>query len=236
MSKKLKNIGSETSQKKLLLLKTLNSKIRLKVILLLFIYQKLYLWQLPDKLGRTKNTIIYHMKMLSREGFVDEFDEKIPNSIKPIKYYRINGEFLKSVFQPFEDPSNLSDDEILEYSRNILKWNSVLFETIREFLKELNDFFQSSEKNIKNPTQARKFHQENTTPRDLVPLSEQGYAEYTKNYRNLMEKMVSFLDHENKNTPDILRPYLVFNAILPIKTLVEVGIEDRTKSENKNKD
>lgn len=206
---------------KLELVKALNSKVRLRVILLLFIYQKLSLSDLSEKLKRTKNTVIYHMNLLSEQGFLDEFDEKINGSIKPIKYYKLNEEFLEAVFQPFEDPSNLSEEDILEYSHSVIKWNALLFETIREFLKELNNFYLTNEKEIYQPQQALNFHQQNRTPRDLVPLSENGFNEYLKEYQNFMKKIVSYLEKENREAPDVIRPFLAFNAIIPIKTLLE---------------
>ena len=74
---------SSGDQKKFDMLKTLNSKSRLRILLFLFIYRKLSLTELSQRLGKTKNTVIYHIKRMVNYGIIQEEDEKIPNSINP---------------------------------------------------------------------------------------------------------------------------------------------------------
>ncbi|MHA1617713.1 MAG: hypothetical protein ACTSVZ_00410, partial [Promethearchaeota archaeon] len=102
-------------------------------------------------------------------------------------------------------------------------WNSLLFETMRGFLKELSDFYSENEPNLHNIESTVAFHKNHQTPRDLIPLSENGYLEYIKNYKELMVKTVNFLEKEAEDQEELIRPFpfLAFNIILPIKTLVE---------------
>ena len=208
-------------QKKFDMLKTLNSKSRLRILLFLFIYRKLSLTELSQRLGKTKNTVIYHIKRMVNYGIIQEEDEKIPNSIKPIKVYRLNPDLYKQIFTPFGDLADLSNNEIMEYSKNVFQWNSLLFETMRGFLKELSDFYSENEPNLHNIESTVAFHENHQTPRDLIPLSEQGYKEYMINYQVMMEKTVNFLEKESKCQGELIRPFLAFNVVLPIKTLVE---------------
>ncbi len=212
---------SSGDQKKFDMLKTLNSKSRLRILLFLFIYRKLSLTELSQRLGKTKNTVIYHIKRMVNYGIIHEEDEKIPNSIKPIKVYRLNPDFYKQIFTPFGDLADLSNSEIMEYSKNVFQWNSLLFETMRGFLRELGDFYSENEPNLCNIESTVAFHENHQTPRDLIPLSQQGYHEYMKNYQEMMEKTVNFLEKESNAQGELIRPYLAFNVVLPIKTLVE---------------
>ncbi len=109
-------VDDATKKNKLDLIKALNSKVRLRALLFLFIYDKLSLTELSEKLEKTKNTTIYHMKMLSALGLITEHDEKIPHSIKPAKFYILDANYVQSVFQPFEDPENLSDEDVMVFS------------------------------------------------------------------------------------------------------------------------
>ena len=208
---------SSGDQKKFDMLKTLNSKPRLRILLFLFIYRRLSLTELSERLGKTKNTVIYHIKRMVTYGIIHEEDEKIPNSIKPIKVYHLNPDFYRQIFTPFGDLADLSDNEIMEYSKNVFQWNILLFETIREFLRELGDFYSENEPNLHDIESTVAFHKNHQTPRDLIPLSKQGYLEYMKNYKELMERTVNFLEKEEEEEHE----FLAFNVILPIKTLVE---------------
>jgi len=210
-----------SKKNKLELIKALNSKVRLRALLFLFIYEKLSLTELSGKLEKTKNTTIYHMKMLSALGLINEHDEKIPNSIKPAKYYVLDSNYVQSVFQPFEDPENLPDHEVMDFSKNVFKWNTIFFETIRELLSTLGNYFIDSEKSLKDPQSAIDFHKNHATPRDIIPLSKAGYQFYLEQYAKLMEKTIQFLENEAKENHETIHPYLVFNTILPIKNLVE---------------
>ena len=210
-------------QKKFEMLKTLNSKSRLKILLFLFIYRKLSLTELSSEkyLNKSKNTVIYHIKRMVNYGIIHEEDEKIPNSIKPIKVYRLNPDLYKQIFTPFGDLADLSNNEIMEYSKNVFQWNSLLFETMRGFLKELSDFYSENEPNLHNIESTVAFHENHQTPRDLIPLSEQGFHEYMINYQVMIKKTVNFLEKESKTQGELIRPFLAFKAVLPIKTLVE---------------
>jgi DNA-binding transcriptional ArsR family regulator len=222
---------SSSDQKKFEMLKTLNSKPRLRILLFLFIYRKLSLTELSERLGKTKNTVIYHIKRMVHYGIIHEEDEKIPNSIKPIKVYRLNSDLYKQIFTPFGDLRDLSNNEIMEYSKNVFQWNILLFETIREFLRELGDFYTQNEPSLHDIESTLAFHKNHQTPRDLIPLSEQGYLEYVKNYKELIERTVNFLEKEAEDNEELIRPFLAFNIILPIKTLVDF----RTKKGEKRK-
>ena len=72
------------------------------------------------------------------------------------------------------------------------------------------------------------FHQKNHIPRDLIPLSENGYNEYMKLYSDFMAKTMILLEKEEK-MEKITRPYLAFNMILPIKNLVEFRLNKVNK-------
>jgi len=213
--------GSTGKQKKIEMLKTLNSKPRLRALLFLFIYRRLTLTELSKRLGKTRNTVIYHMKKMVNYGIIQEEDEKIEGSIKPIKVYHVNPEFYEQIFTPFEDLENLSKDEIIEYSKNVFQWNTLLFETMREFFRDVGEIYTQNEPHLRDIESTLAFHKKHQTPRDLIPLSEQGYHVYRENYRDLMEKTLSFLEKESKQQGELTRPYMAFNVILPIKTLVE---------------
>ncbi len=205
------------------IIKTLNSKPRLQALLYLFIYRKLSLTELSKLLGKTKNTTVYHMKLMVAQGLILESDQFIPTSIKPLKNYELSPDFYKTVFMDFGDIANLPESKIIGYSKNIFRWNTLLFETVRELMREIGAFSDSSEKAIKTSQDALIFHTDpkNNIPRDLIPLSENGYKEYMELYEDFKRKTLKLIEKEERKET-VARPYLAFNMVLPIKTLVEL--------------
>ncbi|UYP47398.1 hypothetical protein NEF87_003683 [Candidatus Lokiarchaeum ossiferum] len=217
------NTTSSQVPEKIEIFKTLNSKPRLQALLYLFIYRKLNLTELSKFLGKTKNTTVYHMKLMANQGLILESDQIIEGSIKPLKNYELSADFYKTVFMDFGDLANLPESQIIGYSRNIFRWNTLLFETVRELMREISLFSETSEKSIKSSQDALQFHTNpsNHIPRDLIPLSENGYKEYMKLYQDFKEKTLALIEKEELKE-NIARPYLAFNMVLPIKTLVEL--------------
>lgn len=208
----------------LALLKTLSSKPRLHILFYLFIYSELSLSNLTQHLGKSKNTTLYHMKRLIEQDLVEEYDRPLTGSIKPEKCYRINSDFYHKMFLPFDQMAELSKAEIIERTKQLTKWNALLFETMREILKELRNFYRYQEKQLeigKNVLDAQKIHQNYANPRDLIPLSEAGFFDYMQNYQELAKKTQKILETENRSGEAIIRPYLVFNTVLPIQKILE---------------
>ena len=201
------------------IVKTLSSKPRLEALLLLFVYRKISLTDLSERLHKTKNTMIYHMRLLKEHGLITESDEKIPESIKPIKIYQLKADFYKKLYVPFEDISKLPQDQVMEQSKSIFRYNMILFETIREILSRIQTFYNSAQKEANSLTKVIKFHEDHSIPRDLIPLSEKAYEKYQENYSDLIRKTLRFLEEEDNSSPEVERPYLAFNSILPIKDL-----------------
>ena len=59
------------------IIKVLNSKQRLQTLFQLFIYQEISLSELSSRLNRTKNTTVYHMKLLVESGLIIEIDKPV---------------------------------------------------------------------------------------------------------------------------------------------------------------
>lgn len=217
------NSSSETTDW-IALLKTLSSKPRLHILFYLFIYSELSLSKLTEHLGKSKNTTLYHMKRLVEQDLVEEYDRPLSSSIKPEKCYRMNPDFYQKMFLPFDQMAELSKTELIDRTKQLTKWNALLFETMREMLKELRDFyrFQGNQLDKGNDvTDAEKLHQNFDNPRDLIPLSEAGFKQYMKNYQELAQKTQQILKSENQSGNAIIRPYLVFNTVLPIQKILE---------------
>lgn len=220
------NLNSESiigdrAKYKISLIKTLQSKVRLRALLYLFIYQKIHLTNLSQILKKTKNTTIYHMKQLINLGFVTQKEEKQAHSIKPITIYELNPFFTESVFKPFEDPSDLTPEEILVFSRNFFTYNVIFLETIREFLAELGNYYVFHEKQINDSRSAIEFHKIHTSPRELIPLSENGFHKYIEKFEKFKLDFINLWEEETKSNKDLIHPYLMFQIIFPIKELVE---------------
>ncbi|MCF2142002.1 MAG: helix-turn-helix domain-containing protein [Candidatus Lokiarchaeota archaeon] len=213
--------NSPISNDKLAIIKTLNSKTRLEALLLLFIYRKLSLTNISEILHKSKNTIIYHMRLLNEQGLITELTEKEEHSIKPIKYFVLHPEFHKKLYEPFEKLDKSSTADILNYSKTIFKYNILLFETIREFLHQLGEFYNQNQQQIHSSEEALQFHQTHQVPRDLIPLSEQAFQQYRKDYAELMKKTLSNIDKEKLEDTHVIHPYLAFNTVIPLKTLFE---------------
>jgi DNA-binding transcriptional ArsR family regulator len=204
------------------IIKVLSSKQRLQTLFHLFVYQEISLTEFSSRFNQNKkNTTVYHMKLLVESGLIIEIDKPVEGSIKPAKFYRINPDFYQKMFIPFDNPDNLSKPEILEYSHQIFRWNALLFETMREFLNELREFNTNYEPKISDSEAAMEFHNKLHTPRDLIPLSEQGFQKYMKEYHTLIHNTQTFLSKEEEQEGTTIRPYLAFNMILPIKELLE---------------
>ncbi|MHA1520914.1 MAG: hypothetical protein ACTSRK_12090 [Promethearchaeota archaeon] len=212
---------AQNSSNSMEIVKTLSSKPRLEALLLLFIYRKISLTDLSERLHKTKNTMIYHMRLLKEHGLITEFDRKIPGSIKPIKVYQLKPDFYKKLYVPFEDISKLPQDQVMEHSKTIFRYNMMLFETIREILSRIQTFYDSAQKEANTLEKVINFHENHSIPRDLIPLSEAAYKEYQDNYGDLIRKTLRFLEEEDETSPEVERPYLAFNSILPIKDIFE---------------
>ncbi|MHA1775915.1 MAG: hypothetical protein DRO88_02760 [Promethearchaeia archaeon] len=212
------------------IVKTLNSKSRLEALLLLFIYRKLSLTRISELMQKSKNTIIYHMKMLREHGLILELNEKEAHSIKPIKYFILHPDFHKKLYEPFEKLDTASPSEILDYSRTVFKYNILLFETIREFLHRLGEFYAKNQQRIQSEVEALNFHQSHQVPRDLIPLSEAAFQRYLQDYQELMRKTLAYIDKEQSKSTQLIHPYLAFNMVFPLKTLFEFRTNKSKKS------
>jgi len=209
------------------ILKTLNSKPRLQAILLLFIYQRLKLEDLSFLLGKTKNTVIYHMKMLAQQGLIEEADERVPNSIKPVKIYAISPDFTEKLYAPFERGGRPASEGLEDFARSIAQWNVLFFETMREFFKQITDLYTEADRALAKDRTAPNPAGGFIIPRDLIPLSAPAYDQYMALYARFLADVLRLIKQEEEarsgdpTRPTLLRPYLAFNTVIPIKSLVE---------------
>jgi DNA-binding transcriptional ArsR family regulator len=212
-----------TYPSKITIIKTLSNPVRLEALFRLFIEQRLSLSELSKILKKSKNTVIYHMKYLTAIELVRESNEKVEGSIKPVKIYERNPFFWKTMFKNFEEIANVPPENILDASGDIIQWNILLFETIREFLRYLCTFYEVNKKNIETAAQASEFHRQYHVPRDLVPLSETAYHEYMNIYEDFKQQFMHILEEDTINFQKTItkRPYLAMNMVIPIQKLVE---------------
>ena len=203
-----------------------SSKIRYRILLLLYIYRELSLTEIAEKMKKSKPAIHHHLKKMIEAEVVEESKEiAVRGSIKS-KYYRVI-----SHRPPVIKKRDIKTLDVEERPRALEYLSKVIREGIPEYvnaLEMINNYADYLEKeatrgNI-NVDEILNFFDENDLQyRQVFYLSREEHKRYIKYLEEFESKVENMIKEGRKNKKDLeTNPYYVFTAILPIKTLLEL--------------
>ncbi|MBD3340900.1 MAG: ArsR family transcriptional regulator [Candidatus Lokiarchaeota archaeon] len=210
-------------------LKLLSSIPRLRIMLLLLIFRKLSLTQLSDLLGRTKATVIHHLKKFEKSNIINTSREESQGSIDA-KVYELDPEFFNLAELNIKNFQNLKKKESKEILHHILlrdKWMLETFKNIlifaNQFYREIDEKYLSEDKKFMKKTQ--DFYFKSPIDYDLWFITEEGRENYLKALSQFKEQINKIINEDNKKGGLIERPYCILHLLLPLKDLSEFDFE-----------
>lgn len=204
---------------------SLNSLIRIRILILLWAYKEQSVNDLCQKLGKSWPTVNKHLKAMKQAGLLDLRKVKSPGpkdkklfSAKPdvIKYTRLGFEFL-----------NLDPKEVMEILFEDIKSDEKTLEIIQKIFEDLIPYHEELLRKLTElePTNENleMFYKTRHVNYYVEVLDEEEFEYYFEKYREFLEEIEEYKDKRREELGDEKkeRPYAAFHAILPLKKIQE---------------
>jgi len=219
----------ETYQK---FLEIYESKIKIRILNVIQVYQELSLTDLSLKMGKSKSTISKHIKEMQEikidgESIIRVRQQKHRGSIEQ-KFFSMGNTPL-FFGKTYDDIINFTPEEMYRY----LHINEYII-NLRFFtlLKEINDqtidyiteFYNNLSPNELDDDFKEKIYKFNTCIPRISYFTKEEYEEYREKFIKFDEGFLKEIEDRRKNDPKsvlIPREYLVSHTLLPMKRILD---------------
>lgn len=199
------------------LLKLSMNDTRLRGMLLMFINQQVSLTEFSTILGRSKSTILHHLKKFEELGLIKRIN----------KFYQSEFDFLSIANLNLQDIENLNIDQTDEIDNLLFNKDLHTLEMIKEIYKQAITTYNylKQEKN----SQHLEFWKKNPIHTDLLLLDDEDLQEF----ENLKNKFKEYLRQKNstreQNSETSLKKYSYFavNSIFPVRELTKFDADKK---------
>ena len=211
----------------------LKNKIRLNIFYLLIIHKRLSLGELHIKLGRTKATIVHHMKKFEKTNLIFERHEKLPATSKIVKIFEINPIFIENLTfsaslywsnEQLENPENYP--EILEFYQSFLNFNSSIYQSMQIIFENLIQKYEKDVPMLSKPQELQSFFEENHAPMNILPLNDELLQDYQLESKKLFTKYVKLAknNYDAKNFKN--NTHFAYHFLLPASIITPTSEKD----------
>jgi len=197
---------------------------------ILQIYGEANITQVSSMVEQSKSTVARHLKLMEEDGLIlSRKDDNAQQGKIPPKLFRIN----RKLYQLWENnPVNKSQpedpSELIEfYKREIQTYRATIYR-YKLLLDSLNPLLDDLEDHLDDVDAAKAIYEKYFNFTKLSPwfaycyFSDKYYDQFMGDFTEYMQKGLQLLSVQN-NDPEVKeRDYTFFNAILPIKALVEI--------------
>lgn len=213
------------------IIKLLNKPTRYRLIFLLLIYPKLSLTELSKHLGKTKSTIIHHLKKFEKFNIFKTSRKPVPSYIDA-KIYRLIPDFLKILKFNTTDFNQFSNPEKKNLLPSMLLKDIWVFELIRKMLEQSILLYKAiGETNFESETDTSteliEFYLKNPIKYDIWTLTKEELESYEKLVEEFKIKLNNDIHETNVTKKNIERPYLVFHGFFPMNDLIKYDAETK---------
>jgi len=217
--------GMDRSKKIIQILEALQNITRLRMIIMLYIYNELSLGGLAKKIGISKSTASRHLKIMQRIGLIRCRTEK-SRSPRAKQFFSATPEIIEMVRLSRSVLRTISPEKALEARLKDINVDALLFSVMNLILNEIISYYEKFEKKIREyrPSNHQKieelFSTENTCRYYLWYFDEQQFEIFKERYKEFFNKLREELnDLENKryDTITLEKPFLVWYLLIPLK-------------------
>ncbi|MBD3254767.1 MAG: ArsR family transcriptional regulator [Candidatus Lokiarchaeota archaeon] len=228
MRKKLNNLMDEL-ERSIKVMEILDSVPRIRIALLLLIYQKLSLAQLSSLLSRSKATVTHHLKKFEDLGLLNVTRKDARGSIDA-KVYEFSSNFFKSIRLSMDDLKSLKPEEAKNLFKTAIQKDQLIFELIKNIYDISDDFYQGVRRLLDSNSleNVQKKYFKSPINYQFWFLDKEGYESYEKLIEEFNDKMREIVKKSSHKKPEeIERPYLIFHSFLPLKHIIKYDFQNK---------
>jgi DNA-binding transcriptional ArsR family regulator len=202
---------------------TINKTIRIRILLLLWIYKEQSINELCDKLGKSWPTVTKHLDALKDVLDVREESSRGPSnkkiySVKPnlLQATRLGFDFLK-----------LDPKDIIEILSQDLQSDNKTLEIIKKIFEDLPPYHEELDRILHEITPTREnlenFYKKMHVNYYVEVLDEEEFEFYFKKYHEFIKELNDFREQRRKykKSDQSQKHYALLDLILPIKNIQE---------------
>jgi DNA-binding transcriptional ArsR family regulator len=202
---------------------SLNSLIRIRILILLWAYKEQSVNDLCEKLGKSWPTVNKHLNILKDAGLLDLRKVKSPGpkdkklfSAKPeiIKFTRLGFDFL-----------NLDPEEVMDILIEDIKSDEKTLEIIKKIFEDLIPYHEEllrklTELDLTNE-ELEDFYKTKHVNYYVEVLDETEFEYYFERYREFLKDIAEFKEKRREKLGDEKKekPYAAFHILLPLKEI-----------------
>ena len=237
-AKKLESEGKEMEKKQyqylnktqniMKMLESMNNSTRLRLILILLIYNELSLTNLSKKLGVSKSTVSRHLKALISTNLIKVRKQQVRASRKK-QYYSIIPNLLQIIRLSSSELRSIPPEKALAARILDLKNDRLTLRTIKNIMNEFLLYYENLEEQIEQdpPTNHQEIEQtfstENICRFYLWMFNKKQFevfrAKYLEFLQDVLKEMEQYQNYKEEK-PEI-NPYFVWHMIAPIKKIYD---------------
>ncbi len=210
------------------MLESMNNSTRIRLILILLIYNELSLTNLSKKLGVSKSTVLRHLKALISTNLIKVRKQQVNVSRKK-HYYSIVPNLLQIIRLSSSELKSISPEKALAARILDLKNDRLTLRTIKNIMNEFLLYYKNLEEQIEQdpPINHREIEQtfstENICRFYLWIFNKKQFevfrAKYLAFLQDLLKEMEQYQNYKEEKQE--INPYFVWHMIAPIKKIYD---------------
>lgn len=210
-------------------IESLNNITRLRLVMLLGLYNDIGLGDLSKKLDLSKSTVLRHLKELEKIGVIDIRREKVKGS-RLKQYYSVPPNILKMMKLSHSLLRNIPPEEALDALIIDLQADASFFSIFMKILDEVILYNKDLQKDLKEyrPTNYQTiekiFSTESHYRYFFWYLNKAQYSKFRLRYQEFMKNLkkdFKLIEKEENNNIDKENLYFVFHSLIPLKKIYD---------------
>lgn len=211
------------------MLESTNNLTRMRLILILLIYNELSLTSLSKKLGISKSTASRHLKALIKTNVIKIRKQKVRASRKK-QYYSIIPNLLQIMRLSSFELRRILPEKALEARLLDLKSDKLILRTIKNFMNEILLYYEDLQEHIErdSPTShhdiEKTFSTENVCRYYFWMFNKKQFEVFRTKYleflKDLLKEMEKYQNNNNEVKSEI-NLYFVWHLMVPVKKIYD---------------
>ncbi|MBD3214393.1 MAG: winged helix-turn-helix transcriptional regulator [Candidatus Lokiarchaeota archaeon] len=221
VEKLMENIKEKTE-----VVKTLNSLIRIRILILLWAYKEQSINELCEKLGKSWPTVNKHLNIMQKKGLLELREVKSPGP-QDKKLFSAREDLIKYTRLGFEFLEELDPDRILKILLQDVISDEKTLELIQKIFDDLIPYHEELVRKLKDiePTRdnLKDFYKRAHVNYYVETLDEEEFEYYHKRYKEFLEDMEQYKKKRKSESGAERKekPYAALHLILPLKKIQE---------------
>ncbi|MBD3255107.1 MAG: helix-turn-helix domain-containing protein [Candidatus Lokiarchaeota archaeon] len=211
------------------IVEALNKMIRIRILILLWVYKEQSINDLCKKLGKSWPTVTKHLGKLEEAGLLNIREEKSPGP-KNKKIYSVKPDIIQSTRLGF-DFLKLPPEDVAGILKDDLKSDLKTLEIIKKIFDDLNPYHQELHRKLDSleltKENLEEFYLKKHVNYYIETLDEEEFEFYFKKYMEFLQEFEEFRREKNKDKTSQLseRPYIMLQIIFPMREIQEARFD-----------